>query len=382
MSREGFSRQEMTGPSLPDDQIRVPNPGEIERAPQSRPPTWVWVAILVVGVICVMIMLYRTGARTGSFFILPMMGMSMLMLMRNRGGGDRKNRPAAVNARRAKYLRELDQKRDLVHQAARAQASEVAYRHPDPCSGSLTTLVGGPRMWEARPGGRNFGHVRLGVGLSRLKTDLLPPEKVPPAEYRETVTAVACRDFLLAQAVIHDVPAPLHLADEPGWAFFADPAQRGLVQGLLRALICQLCVFHGPDDVQLAIITDDRAAWEWSKWLPHVADPELVDASGAARLIFGDVAGFMERFGPQLQAGPDWAVRISGGSEPDRGLLVVVVDLPGADIGPIVGYCGRAGVSVLEATGNDNSILATRATAYQVDEFGDLLKAPKEEKVT
>ena len=105
------------------------------------------------------------------------------------------------------------------------------------------------------------------------------------------MTTVAARDFLQAQNVIHDVPRPLHLFDQMGWSFFAEPQQRSIVQGLLRALVCQLCVFHGPDDVQLAIVSDDGQAWDWAKWLPHTADDEFVDACGPLRLIFPTTRG-------------------------------------------------------------------------------------------
>jgi hypothetical protein len=380
VTKEGFTRQEVLRPSLPEDQKQVPNPGDIERAPQSRPPTWVWVAIFVVAVVALMVMLYRSGARqmsTGSFFIAPVMIMSVMMMLRTRGGGDRKNRPAAVNHRRASYLRNIDELRAELHESAAAQAREIAYRHPDPVSGSLATLIGSGRMWECSPGDHNFGHVRLGVGMSRLKTVLIPPDKVPPPEHRETVTAMAARDFLLAQNVVHDVARPLHLFDQPGWCFFAEPVQRATVQGVLRALVCQLCVFHGPDDVRVAVVTDDLPAWEWCKWLPHHGDEQFLDASGQARLLFPDVAGFVERFGTELAERSAWTPQVRLASQPD-GWLVVVVDYPGADVRHILGGGGYTGVSVLEATGDDNSILATRATAFQVDEHGNLLKAEEQ----
>jgi len=306
-----------------------------------------------------------------------MMLISMVMMLRSRGGANRNSRPAAVNDRRAAYLRELDELRDRLHEGAAAQAREIAYHNPDPTDGSLLTLVGSGRMWERRPGGRNFGHARMGLGMTRLKTALNPPDRVPPPEYRETVTAMAARDFLLAQAVVHDVARPLHLFDQMGWCFFAEPEQRATVQGLLRAVVCQVVVFHGPDDVAVAVITDDVASWQWCKWLPHTADAELIDASGAARLIFDDVASFLERFGPELAGRDAWAPRLAGTRDPD-GWLVVVVDSPGANCAPILGDAGYAGVSVLEASGDESSVLATRATAFQIDEYGNVLKAEEQ----
>jgi DNA segregation ATPase FtsK/SpoIIIE-like protein len=94
---------------------------------------------------------------------------------------------------------------------------------------------------------------------------------------------------------------------------FADPEQRPAVQAMLRAMVCQLCVWHGPDVVQVAIITEDAEAWEWAKWLPHVRDRVLVDASGPARLIFSDVSDFMAAFAENLLQRPAWSPRMDGG---------------------------------------------------------------------
>ncbi|OBI24295.1 cell division protein FtsK [Mycolicibacter sinensis] len=378
MSKIGFIRKQTFAPGVPEDAIVVPDPGEISRPTPSRPPTWVWMVIVVIGVVALLVILYKTGVRslaTGGTFIMPIMLLSMVMAMRNRGGGDKKNRGAAKNQERADYLRVLDELREDVHKAARAQAAEIAFHHPDPCDGSLATLVGTARMWERGPDTRgNWGHVRLGVGVTRLKTKLTPPMKVPPPEFRETVTTVGARDFLHEQNVVHDVPRPIHLFDQIGWAFFAEPEQRATIQGILRALVCQLCVFHGPDDVQVAIITDDLPSWDWAKWLPHTGDPDFVDACGPMRLIFADVRAFMDRFETDVRSRPPFAPTMEGSEKPDR-WMVVVVDLPGADCSPLLGDQGRTGISVLEATGNEHSLLANADSAYLLDEVGNLLKA-------
>lgn len=386
MSRIGFIRQQVGKPDVPESAVELPDPCEISRPAPSKPPIWVWVLIFVAAAVALMVMLYLSGARQlsgGSFFLFPVMLISMLGILRNRmGGTGKKAHGSAINQDRADHLRTLDEQRAKIHAAGRAQAREICYHHPDPTNGSLATLVGTGRMWERTPSERNFGHARLGLGVTRLKTKLQPPTKVPPPEFRETVTTVAVRDLLIAQNVVHDVPRPLHLFDQMGWAFFGEPQMRSTVQGLLRSLICQICVFHGPDDVKIAIISDDEASWDWAKWLPHNGDDELVDACGPVRLIFPDVPSFMERYGDALaQRGP-FQPRQEGSPLPDS-FLVMVVDLPEADCSPILGAQGRLGVSVLEATGNEHSVLANGATAFfmATDENGtiNLLKAAGQE---
>lgn len=377
MSQAGFVRKTIPGPTVDEASETVPDVEQVSRPAPQTPPTWVWVLVLVVGMVVLVVMVYRTGGRMFSFFLFPVMLMSLFMMLRGRGGGDKDARPSAVNRRRAEYLRKLDKLRKIVHRSAKAQAVEIAYHHPTPSNGVLASLVGTARMWERSPQHRNWGHVRMGVGLTRLKMQLNPPMKVPPPEFRESVTTVAARDFLLAQMVVHDVGRPLHLFDQMGWCFFNTPEQRPLVQGLLRAMVCQLAVFHGPDHVQIAVVTDDLDSWQWVKWLPHNADDEFVDACGPARLVFGSVEAFMERFEEQLKSHGKWQPMVEGaGPGPER-WLVVVVDLPGASCAPIVSRGGHLGVSVLEATGDERSALATSATAYVVDEIGNLLKASK-----
>ena len=380
MSKQGFIRSTQPAPPIPEGEFTLPDPGELNRPVQSRPPVWVWVVILVIALVAFMVLMYRSGARsftTGSLFLLPVMGMSMFMLMRQRGAGSNTNRPSQINHNRAEYLRKLDEIRDDVHKAAKAQAEEISFHHPDPSEGALVRLVGGPRMWERDPQARNFGHVRMGVGVTRIKTALVPPVKVPPPEHLETVSAIAARDFLLAQNVVHDVSRPLHLFDQPGWCFFGGEGDRPLIQGLLRSLVCQLCVFHGPDHVQLAVVTDDLSSWEWAKWLPHTADEQWVDASGQARLVFADVSAFMARFDADLRGRTRWSPPTEG--SPDVGRrLVVVVDYPGASCAPILGGgFGKAGVSVLEATGDRDSALSNIETSFVADESGNLLKADR-----
>ncbi|MDT5047935.1 MAG: hypothetical protein QOG75_3823 [Mycobacterium sp.] len=382
MSKKGFIREQTLKPGVPEDALVVDDPAEIPRPTPQRPPMWVWIGLFVVAAGALMWMLYKSGARqltTGSFFIFPIMMVSMVMMMRGRmGGSDKKSYGSAKNQERADYLRGLDDLRVKVHAAGRAQAAEIAHHHPSPCDGSLATLVGTPRMWERDPAMQgNFGHVRMGVGVTQLRTKLTPPTKVPEEQFRETVTTVAARDFLKAQNVVHDVPRPLHLFDQMGWSFFAEPAQRTIIQGLLRSLVCQLCVFHGPDDVQLAIVSDDVRAWEWAKWLPHTADDEFVDACGPVRLIFPDVKAFIDRFGPDVRARSPFAPLMEGSDKPTR-WLVVVVDLPGADCSPILGDAGRLGVSVLEASGNEHSVLANADSAFFLDDIGNLLKASEQ----
>ena len=77
-------------------------------------------------------------------------------------------------------MRKLDELREEVHKGGRRQAEEIASPPPESDAGALLTLVNTGRMWERSPQDRNFGHVRIGVGVSRLRTKIDPPANVPP----------------------------------------------------------------------------------------------------------------------------------------------------------------------------------------------------------
>jgi S-DNA-T family DNA segregation ATPase FtsK/SpoIIIE len=59
-------------------------------------------------------------------------------------------------------------------------------------------------------------------------------------------------------------------------------------RALLRAMICQLAVFHSPSLVLIAAVISDpnRCHWDWLKWLPHHQHPHATDNLGPARMTY------------------------------------------------------------------------------------------------
>ena len=81
---------------------------------------------------------------------------------------------------------------------------------------------------------------------------------------------------------------------------FAGQADRAL--GVIRAIIGQLVTFHSPDELRIAVLTDDAglAEWDWVKWLPHNAHPSAQDAAGPLRLVATDHEVLMDLLGPEI----------------------------------------------------------------------------------
>ena len=131
MSKKGFIRELTVKPGVPEDALVLDDPAEIPKPVPQRPPMWVWIGLFVVAAIVLMVMLYKSGARqlsTGSFFIFPVMMVSMVMMMRGRmGGADKKSHGAAKNQERADYLRGLDELRVMM--ADRRLANPEKFAH-------------------------------------------------------------------------------------------------------------------------------------------------------------------------------------------------------------------------------------------------------------
>jgi S-DNA-T family DNA segregation ATPase FtsK/SpoIIIE len=269
----------------------------------------------------------------------------------SRGGAQRR---AESDAERADYLRYLAQIRRRARAVAGEQRASLQWTHPDP--DALVTLARGPRTWERRPGDADFAHVRVGRGAQRLATALVPPQ-TGPVEDLEPVTTVALRRFVRTHSVVEALPTAVSLRAFAAVAVTgtADAERR---RAVVRALVAQLVTFHGPDDLLLAVAArgEGRRAWEWCKWLPHVAHPRLADGAGPMRMIGSSLAGVQAWLAPELADRP----RFTRGAAPPAGAehVVVVLDDPGG-AGPDAGdegdralvEDGLVGVTLLDVGG-------------------------------
>ncbi|WP_035720083.1 type VII secretion protein EccC, partial [Gordonia shandongensis] len=316
----------------------------------------------VAGMVAMMIVTGGRGALANPLFLMfPLMMVMSMVGMFASGGRGGPERAAELNETRKDYLRHLGQLRSKVRAAADLQRAAADWDHPAPST--LIGMIGGRRMWERRPSDDDFARIRVGIGTHRLVTALVPPE-TPPADDLEPVSAVALRRFAAAHAAVDDLPTALDLRGLPAVSIVGDP---GPAIALVRAMVCGLAVLHGPDQLRIAIVTDDPIAprWDWAKWLPHTGHPSRRDALGAARMIYptpaaaqadlaedlADRAGF-SRTAPSLAATHLVLVvdtdRIAAdGLDPDRG-------------GDLVDGAGLDGVTVLSLGAAPTPLAVTR----------------------
>ncbi|WP_407703649.1 FtsK/SpoIIIE domain-containing protein [Streptomyces triticagri] len=138
--------------------------------------------------------------------------------------------------------------RPVEHPAPERAPSPAPETWPDPARLLLTALGPGPRLWERGPDHPEALAVRLGTSDRSApgRTGLLP-----------------------------GVPVTVSLR-EAGALGLAGP--RGRLDGLARSIVAQLAALHAPGDLEIVLISTDRARgvedrtarWGWLGWLPHL----------------------------------------------------------------------------------------------------------------
>lgn len=257
-----------------------PNPPDEVRNPVL---SWLVPVVMAVAMAGVGVVSYRSGSpatRNPALAVFP--AMMLMSACVTAVSGRARGRTAAVDDSRDDYLDYLCDLRESVAKTATEQRLALLSTHPDPAA--LWILVGGDRMWERRCDDPDFFQVRVGVGVQSLATRLVAPSQ-RSASRSEPVTDAAIRRFITAHSVISAAPIVIALPKDGTVGVDGEPEQ---VRGLLRAMLCQLAVWHAPDRLLIAAIVGWRCRddWEWLKWLPHHQHPSETDDIGPARMTY------------------------------------------------------------------------------------------------
>jgi DNA segregation ATPase FtsK/SpoIIIE, S-DNA-T family len=274
----------MAGPPMPEGRIELAQPPVLGESSSLDVGAMVGMLPMALGVGAMAMMFSVGNGSSSSYMMSGMMGASMASMgigQISRSGGDRRRR---LRAERRDYLRYLAQLRGRVLAAAEEQRSASRWDNPEP--GALCGVAAGSRLWERRAGHEDFARVRIGIGSRRAALELVAPQ-TKPIEDLEPLTAVSLRRFVNAYQTVPGVPISVGLRNFSG-VEFAGRAEEAL--GLLRYMLGQLAAFHSPDELRIAVLTDEPglAEWDWIKWLPHTAHPRLEDEAGPLRLVASD----------------------------------------------------------------------------------------------
>ncbi|WP_176561207.1 type VII secretion protein EccCa [Mycobacterium neglectum] len=367
MRTQGFVRRlRVAPPRMPGGEVNLAPPPEVPRAVPGNLLFRLMPFVMIVAVIGMIALMVTVGGRdltrNPMFLIFPMM-MIMSMAGMVMGGTGRTGKAAAeLNEERKDYFSYLASLRDDADTTGTEQRTALEWSHPDPRA--LADVVGTRRMWERRPSDADYCHVRVGIGTHRLATRLMAPETGPPEDL-EPVSTVALRRFVKTHSVVHALPTAVSLRAFPTITF---EGQRKLAQQLVRSMVLELCTFHGPDHVQIAVVTanPDGETWSWVKWLPHAQHTMTRDGMGSVRMLFPT----LELLETSLAAELGERGRFSRNAQPAQGVkqLVVVLD-DGFATGDerLITDAGMDSVTLLDLNGPRDGANARRSLQLVVD---------------
>lgn len=366
-------RARRESPRTPGGEVTLQAPPEIPRVTPGNLLTKLLPVIMVVAMIGMVALMFSSGmARNPMSLLFPVMMMVSMLGMLAGGGRSGGARASEANEDRKDYLRYLDQMRSDVAATSGAQRAALEWSNPEPSL--LWTLAGTVRMWERQITDSDYCHVRVGLGTQRLATRLVSPE-TGPVEDLEPVAAVSLRRFVRAHSVVQDLPTAVSLR---GFAAMSIEGQRDSARALVRSMLMQLCTFHGPDTLQVAVVCgpDTESEWEWVKWLPHVQHPQSQDGTGTARMVFGSYFEFESSLGEPLSMRARFARNTPASAGVPHLVLVVDGGLLEGDTG-LLSESGLDSVTVLDLCGFCPRLVATRGLRLVVgsDQIGAVSSA-------
>lgn len=353
--KRGFARPTPEKPPvIKPENIVLSTPLSIP-PPEGKPWWLIVVGVVVVGLLGGMVaMVFASGSHVfggiGSIFPLFMMVGIMMMMFRGMGGGQQQMSRPKLDAMRAQFMLMLDMLRETAQESADSMDANYRWFHPAP--NTLAAAVGSPRMWERKPDGKdlNFGVVRVGVGMTRPEVTWGEPQNMPTDIELEPVTGKALQEFGRYQSVVDNLPKMVSLLVEPWYALVGEREQ---VLGLMRAIICQLAFSHGPDHVQMIVVSSDLDQWDWVKWLPHFGDSRRHDAAGNARMVYTSVREFAAEQAELFAGRGSFTPRhASSSAQTPTPHTVIIADVDDPQWEYVISAEGVDGVTFFDLTGS------------------------------
>ncbi len=379
--KRGFARPTAEKPPvIKPENIVLPTPLSIP-PPEGKPWWLIVVGVVVIGLLGGMVaMTFASGSHVfggaGSIFPIFMVGGMMMMMFGGRfGGGKQQMSRPKLDAMRAQFMLMLDMLRETANESADSMDANYRWFHPAPTT--LAAAVGSSRMWERKPDGKdlNFGVVRVGVGMTRPEVTWGEPQNMPTDIELEPVTGKALQEFGRYQSVVYNLPKMVSLLVEPWYALIGEREQ---VLAMMRAIICQLAFSHGPDHVQMIVVSSDLEQWDWVKWLPHFGDPRRQDAAGNARMVYSSVREFAAEQAELFAGRGSFTPRhASSSAQTPTPHTVIIADVTDPQWEYVISAEGVDGVTFFDLTGSSMWTSVPERT-LRFDEIGVIEALPRD----
>ncbi|MFG1792719.1 type VII secretion protein EccCa [Nocardia sp. NPDC049149] len=316
------------GPKAPAvTELRLEPPTELQKPVPASRIKMIMPVVMVAAMVGMVVMMFRGGGAMSPmmlfFPIMMMVSMAGMMGGSMFGGAGGGGGAADLNEERKDYLRSVADNRKTVREAEIELHEYLSHTHPGPAG--LARLIGGKRMWEVQVASPQFLRVRVGRGRIPNQVRVIVPEAAPTSDL-DPVGVVELTKFAKAYSTVGGMPVAINLLSAPQVGIDGDAEA---VAGLVRAMVAEAVVLHGPDQVAVAAVLADPDApqWSWLKWLPHTQHASDTDAIGPSRMVYRTVAELRAKVLAGLNRGP-----FSANSEPslDRKHFLLIVEIGGA----------------------------------------------------
>jgi len=243
--------------------IRLPEPPRRHEGQSMRISTII--APLVLAAVMVLVLKNPAYAMFALFSPVIMLGTMIEDRIKGRSGRRRGKRAHAAD---------LTEVREQLAERHAEQKALLYREFPDPAELCYRAESPGLRLWERR---------RAAPGFLKVSAGLADRLWEPPVEHgrrHEQEPDAAIAEAIAAASRLTLVPVAVDLSEGGVLGLEGD---RAAALAAARSLLCQAVTGSGPADVTVAVFADeDRIAdWDWTKWLPHGADPR----SGSSRFV-------------------------------------------------------------------------------------------------
>jgi S-DNA-T family DNA segregation ATPase FtsK/SpoIIIE len=200
-------------------------------------------------------------------YMIPMFVMSLGFPIANVIGlaSQKKTYRHALEQREKTYRQKLAETRQRLEALVQQQRSLLEDAYPTLRVLERMALARDKLMWSRRPPDDDFLSLRFGKSDSQPSFTIEPPRYSDPNDKLPGMALEVARDF----QKVPDMPSLLELSRVGSVAI---NGRASSAYGLTRRLVLDIIVHHSPQDVNIVVLGDTRAAvenWEWLKWIPH-----------------------------------------------------------------------------------------------------------------
>ena len=337
------------GPPLPEGREQLQEPPLLpDPAPRDLSSALMMLP-MIIGPLAMVLIFSSAGTGMGGspliYVFAGAMGLGMVAMVASQLGRASAERRRKNDSERRDFLRYVAQLRVRARAGAEEQRRAVCWDNPDPSW--LWCTAGGPRLWERRASHDDFARVRIGLGSRAATLEFLPPA-TKPVEDLEPLSAISLRRFSEAYRSVNGIPVAVGLRS---FTSVELAGEDGAALALARALLAQLTTFHPPDELRVALLVTAEAqpGWDWVKWLPHTAHPDVHDGTGPVPVLATDHDELLELLGPSITERDEHdKSSLPSVSEPFVVVVAHQVDVPAHS--PLRG-AGLRNVVLLDVTG-------------------------------